>query len=251
MLARRIIPCLDVDRGRVVKGVKFVDLEDAGDPVEAAGSDDDEGADELVFLDIGASHEGCEIQKRIVERVADRLSIPFTVGGGIRTAEDMRDILRAGADEVAVNTAAVEDPAILSNGARRFGRQSVVLAIDARRRGHGTIVGINGSMVNGTSVIRPSRGEAPSIPPWDSADFPHRTARISGRTASSNCRPAWPDAGLRPDQGSGRTRPRPTARRSHGQHTRRVPRNRSPSHATPNVRYRTRHAAPRTRHSAP
>ena len=165
MLARRIIPCLDVDRGRVVKGVKFVDLEDAGDPVEAAGSDDDEGADELVFLDIGASHEGREIQKRIVERVADRLSIPFTVGGGIRTAEDMRDILRAGADEVAVNTAAVEDPAILSNGARRFGRQSVVLAIDARRRGHGTIVGINGSMVNGTSVIRPSRGEAPSIPP--------------------------------------------------------------------------------------
>jgi imidazole glycerol phosphate synthase subunit HisF len=88
----------------------------------------------------------------MVERVADRLSIPFTVGGGIRTAEDMRDILRAGADEVAVNTAAVEDPAILSNGARRFGRQSVVLAIDARRRGHGTIVGINGSMVNGTPV---------------------------------------------------------------------------------------------------
>jgi imidazole glycerol-phosphate synthase subunit HisF len=134
MLARRIIPCLDVDRGRVVKGVKFVDLVDAGDPVEAAGSYDDEGADELVFLDIGASHEGREIQKRMVERVADRLSIPFTVGGGIRTAEDMRDILRAGADKVAVNTAAVEDPAILSEGARRFGRQSVVLAIDARRR---------------------------------------------------------------------------------------------------------------------
>lgn len=134
MLAKRIIPCLDVDRGRVVKGVKFVDLVDAGDPVEAAGSYDDEGADELVFLDIGASHEGREIQKRMVERVADRLSIPFTVGGGIRTAEDMRDILRAGADKVAVNTAAVEDPAILSEGAGRFGRQSVVLAIDARRR---------------------------------------------------------------------------------------------------------------------
>lgn len=134
MLARRIIPCLDVDRGRVVKGVKFVDLVDAGDPVEAAGGYDDEGADELVFLDIGASHEGREIQKRMVERIADRLSIPFTVGGGIRTAEDMRDILRAGADKVAVNTAAVEDPAILSEGARRFGRQSVVLAIDARRR---------------------------------------------------------------------------------------------------------------------
>src|SRR5262245_60696551 len=134
MLARRIIPCLDVDRGRVVKGVKFVDLVDAGDPVAAAGSYDEEGADELVFLDIGASHEGREIQKRMVERVADRLSIPFTVGGGIRTANDMREILRAGADKVAVNTAAVDDPSLLSEGARRFGRQSVVLAIDARRR---------------------------------------------------------------------------------------------------------------------
>jgi cyclase len=133
MLARRIIPCLDVDRGRVVKGVKFVDLVDAGDPVEAAGSYDEEGADELVFLDIGASHERREIQKKMVEQVADRITIPFTVGGGIRTAEDMRDILRAGADKVAVNTAAVDDPSILSEGARRFGRQSVVLAIDARR----------------------------------------------------------------------------------------------------------------------
>ncbi len=144
MLARRIVPCLDVDRGRVVKGVKFKGLVDAGDPVEAAGSYDDEGADELVFLDIGASHEGREIQKRMVERVADHLSIPFTVGGGIRTAEDMRDILRAGADKVAVNTAAVEDPAILKEGARRFGRQSVVLAIDARRRGHGFEVYVHG-----------------------------------------------------------------------------------------------------------
>ena len=134
MLARRIIPCLDVDRGRVVKGVKFVDLVDAGDPVEAAQCYDQEGADELVFLDITASHEGREIQRRMVERVADRLSIPFTVGGGIRTADDMRDILRAGADKVAVNTAAVENPSILTEGARRFGRQSVVLAIDARRR---------------------------------------------------------------------------------------------------------------------
>jgi cyclase len=113
--------------------VKFVDLVDAGDPVEAAASYDAEGADELVFLDITASHEGREIQRQMVERVADRLSIPFTVGGGIRTAEDMRDILRAGADKVAVNTAAVEDPTILSEGARRFGRQSIVLAIDARR----------------------------------------------------------------------------------------------------------------------
>jgi cyclase len=134
LLARRIIPCLDVDRGRVVKGVKFVDLADAGDPVEAARRYDDEGADEIVFLDITASHEGREIQRRMVERVADRLSIPFTVGGGIRTVDDMREILRAGADKVAVNTAAVEDPSILGEGARRFGRQSMVLAIDARRR---------------------------------------------------------------------------------------------------------------------
>jgi cyclase len=118
----------------VVKGVKFIDLVDAGDPVEAAASYDAEGADELVFLDITASHERREIQRQMVERVADRLSIPFTVGGGIRTAEDMRDILRAGADKVAVNTAAVEDSSILSEGARRFGRQSIVLAIDARRR---------------------------------------------------------------------------------------------------------------------
>jgi cyclase len=133
LLARRIIPCLDVDRGRVVKGVKFVDLVDAGDPVEAARRYDEEGADEIVFLDITASHEGREIQRRMVERVADRLSIPFTVGGGIRTVDDMRDILKAGADKVAVNTAAVEDPSILGEGARRFGRQSMVLAIDARR----------------------------------------------------------------------------------------------------------------------
>jgi imidazole glycerol-phosphate synthase subunit HisF len=144
MLARRIIPCLDVDRGRVVKGVKFVNLVDAGDPVEAAGSYDEEGADELVFLDIGASPEGREIQKRMVEQVADRISIPFTVGGGIRTSLDMRDILRSGADKVAVNTAAVDEPSILSEGARRFGRQSVVLAIDARREGDAFEVYVNG-----------------------------------------------------------------------------------------------------------
>jgi imidazole glycerol-phosphate synthase subunit HisF len=161
MLARRIIPCLDVDRGRVVKGVKFVDLVDAGDPVDAAGSYDDEGADELVFLDIGASHEGRDIHRRMVERVADRLSIPFTVGGGIRTAGDMRDILRAGADKVAVNTAAVDDPSILSEGARRFGRQSVVLAIDARRREDGFEVCVRGGRTRtGLDVVAwAKRGE--------------------------------------------------------------------------------------------
>jgi imidazole glycerol-phosphate synthase subunit HisF len=137
LLAKRIIPCLDVDRGRVVKGVRFVDLVDAGDPVEAAASYDAEGADELVFLDITASNERREIQREMVERVAERLGIPFTVGGGIRTSDDMRDLLVAGADKTAVNTAAVETPSILSEGARRFGRQSVVVAIDARRRTDG------------------------------------------------------------------------------------------------------------------
>ena len=134
MLAKRIIPCLDVDGGRVVKGVRFVDIVDAGDPVEVGASYDAEGADELVFLDITASHERREIQRRMVEQVAARLGIPFTVGGGIRTVEDMRDVLMAGADKTAVNTAAVESPELLREGARRFGRQCVVLAIDARRR---------------------------------------------------------------------------------------------------------------------
>jgi imidazole glycerol-phosphate synthase subunit HisF len=134
VLAKRIIPCLDVDRGRVVKGVRFVDIVDAGDPVEVGASYDAEGADELVFLDITASHERREIQRRMVEQVAERLGIPFTVGGGIRTVEDMRDVLMAGADKTAVNTAAVESPELLREGARRFGRQCVVLAIDARRR---------------------------------------------------------------------------------------------------------------------
>jgi cyclase len=137
MLAKRIIPCLDVDRGRVVKGVRFLDLVDAGDPVEAGARYDQEEADELVFLDITASHEKREIQRRMVERVADTLTIPFTVGGGIGSADDMKAILEAGADKVAINTAAVERPEILSEGARRFGRQCVVLAIDAKRSNGG------------------------------------------------------------------------------------------------------------------
>jgi cyclase len=133
MLAKRIIPCLDVDRGRVVKGIRFSNLVDAGSPVEAGARYDEEGADELVFLDITASHERRAIQRRMVESVADTLTIPFTVGGGIASAEDMKEILNAGADKVAVNTAAVARPEVLAEGARRFGRQCMVLAIDAKR----------------------------------------------------------------------------------------------------------------------
>ena len=144
MLAKRIIPCLDVDRGRVVKGIRFGQLRDAGDPVEAGARYDEEGADELVFLDITASHERRAIRSEMVGAVADTLTIPFTVGGGIVDSDDMKKILEAGADKVTVNTAAVRNPRILSDGAQRFGRQCVVLAIDAKRKGDGFEVFING-----------------------------------------------------------------------------------------------------------
>ena len=133
MLAKRLIPCLDVDRGRVVKGVKFVSLRDAGDPVECAARYDAEGADELVFLDITASADARPIVLDMVRRVADTVFLPFTVGGGVATLEDADALLRAGADKVAVNTAAVRDPALLERLAERFGSQAVVLAVDARR----------------------------------------------------------------------------------------------------------------------
>src|SRR5215470_17545536 len=139
MLAKRIIPCLDVDRGRVVKGVKFVSLRDAGDPVECAARYDAEGADELVFLDITASSDARPIVLDMVRRVADTVFLPFTVGGGVRSVEDADALLRAGADKVAVNTAAVSDPGLLERLARRFGSQAVVLAVDARAvRGNGS-----------------------------------------------------------------------------------------------------------------
>jgi cyclase len=132
-LARRVIPCLDVDRGRVVKGLRFVDLVDAGDPVEQAARYDREGADELVFLDITASSDRRALTADMVRRVADQVFIPLTVGGGVRALEDMGAVLDAGADKVAVNTAALARPALLTEGARRFGAQAVVIAIDARR----------------------------------------------------------------------------------------------------------------------
>jgi cyclase len=137
MLARRLIPCLDVERGRVVKGVNFVALRDAGDPVECAARYDAEGADELVFLDITASSDGRPIVIDMVRRVAETVFLPFTVGGGVRSVADADVLLRAGADKVAVNTAAVQSPGLLTTLAERFGSQAVVLAIDARRRGSG------------------------------------------------------------------------------------------------------------------
>ncbi len=134
-LAKRIIPCLDVDQGRVVKGVRFVDIRDAGDPVEIACRYDQEGADELAFLDITASHEGRGTMVQVVEKVAGCVFIPLTVGGGIRSLEDIRQLLNAGADKVAINTAAVFNPEFVRQAANRFGSQCIVVAIDAKRVG--------------------------------------------------------------------------------------------------------------------
>ena len=133
MLARRIIPCLDVDKGRVVKGVNFLNLRDAGDPVEVARRYEAEGADELVFLDITASHESRDTMVDIVHAVAEQVYMPFTVGGGIRTLDDCRTMLSAGADKVSVNSAAVKDPAFITAASRRFGAQCIVVAIDPKR----------------------------------------------------------------------------------------------------------------------
>lgn len=132
MLAKRIIPCLDVKDGRVVKGVNFVNLRDAGDPVELAATYDREGADELVFLDISASYEGRATMVEVVRKTAGEITIPFTVGGGISSVDDMTRLLRAGADKIGINTAAVKQPELISDGARRFGSQCIVVAVDAK-----------------------------------------------------------------------------------------------------------------------
>jgi len=134
MLAKRIIPCLDVTAGRVVKGTQFVNLRDAGDAVELAARYSDEGADELVFLDITASHQQREIMADLAARAAEKVFIPYTVGGGLRSLDDIRAILKAGADKVSINTRAVEVPTIISEAAQRFGSQCIVVAIDAKRR---------------------------------------------------------------------------------------------------------------------
>jgi imidazole glycerol-phosphate synthase subunit HisF len=145
MLAKRIIPCLDVDRGRVVKGIRFLSLVDAGDPVEQAKRYDAEGADELTFLDITASSDKRAIVSELVRRVADEVFIPLTVGGGLSSLEEIRAVLRAGADKVTVNTAAIEHPEVIKAGAETFGSQCMVVAIDARRRVTGDGTGAGGA----------------------------------------------------------------------------------------------------------
>ncbi|MCC6474636.1 MAG: imidazole glycerol phosphate synthase subunit HisF [Burkholderiales bacterium] len=133
MLAKRVIPCLDVDAGRVVKGVKFVELRDAGDPVEIARRYDEQGADEIAFLDITASSQGRDLIVQVVESVAAQVFIPLTVGGGVRRVQDVRRLLNAGADKVSINTAAVQNPALVEEAAGRYGAQCIVVAIDAKR----------------------------------------------------------------------------------------------------------------------
>lgn len=150
MFTKRIIPCLDINEGRVVKGVRFLDLRDAGDPVETARTYNNAGADELVFLDITATHHGRDIVADMVSRVSEQVFIPFTVGGGVRTVDDFRAILKAGADKISVNSAAVRDPNLISDAADRFGSQCVVLAIDAKWNDTGRKweVYLNGGRIN-------------------------------------------------------------------------------------------------------
>lgn len=154
MLTKRIIPCLDIKNGRVVKGVNFVNLKDAGDPVENARYYDRELADELVFLDITASHEKRDTTVSLVKKVADSVFLPFTVGGGIRKIDDIRNLLNAGCDKVSINTAAVKDPLFVKKAASRFGRQCIVVAVDAKRRSGRWEVFINGGRTpTGIDVI--------------------------------------------------------------------------------------------------
>ena len=163
MLAKRIIPCLDVSDGRVVKGVNFVNIRDAGDPVALAKFYSDQGADEIVFLDITATSDKRDTVADVVERTASQVFVPLTVGGGIRTLEDFQRLLRAGADKISVNSAAVQDPTLISRAAERFGSQCVVLAIDARKRTDGTfeVVTAGGRTPTGLDAVEwAQQGEA-------------------------------------------------------------------------------------------
>ncbi|MCC8074456.1 MAG: imidazole glycerol phosphate synthase subunit HisF [Clostridiales bacterium] len=163
MLAKRIIPCLDVRDGRVVKGVNFVNIRDAGDPVELAAYYSQQGADEIVFLDITATYEARKTVADMVRRTVERVYVPVTVGGGIRTVEDFQELLRAGADKISVNSAAVKDPTLISRAAERFGSQCVVLAIDARHRAEGgyEVVVAGGRIPTGKDAVEWAKeGEA-------------------------------------------------------------------------------------------
>lgn len=163
MLAKRIIPCLDVRDGRVVKGVNFVNIRDAGDPVELATYYSRQGADEIVFLDITATHEARKTVADVVRRTVQKVFVPVTVGGGIRTLDDFQELLRAGADKISVNSAAVKDPSLISRAAERFGSQCVVLAIDARHRPEGgyEVVVAGGRIPTGLDAVEwAKRGEA-------------------------------------------------------------------------------------------
>ena len=163
MLAKRIIPCLDVNNGRVVKGVNFVEMRDAGDPVELAKFYSDEGADEVVFLDITATSDARKSVVDVIENTGTKVFVPLTVGGGIRTVEDFQEILRAGADKISVNSAAVKDPTLITRAAEQFGSQCVVLAIDGKSRGDGTweVVIAGGRIHTGLDVVEwARRGQA-------------------------------------------------------------------------------------------
>jgi len=184
MLAKRIIPCLDVKDGRVVKGVQFVNLRDAGDPVEAAMAYDGQGADELVFLDITASHENRNIMLDVVARTAEGIYMPLTVGGGIRGIEDIRQLLRAGADKVSLNTAALERPTLIREAAERFGSQCIVVAIDARRTPEA------GRPPHDPPGAGHPRLEPTSPSPLQSTVYTHGGRRATGRDAVAWAREA-------------------------------------------------------------
>ncbi|OGP28107.1 MAG: imidazole glycerol phosphate synthase subunit HisF, partial [Deltaproteobacteria bacterium GWB2_42_7] len=176
---KRIIPCLDVKDGRVVKGISFVQLRDAGDPVECAKAYEEQGADELVYLDITASHEKRKIFLDVVERTAAEVSMPLTVGGGIRTLEDIKELLHAGADKVSINTAAVENPEFIKMAAERFGSQCIVVAIDAKRREAQWNLADTSSMGETFKYYTPST--AALVPAWDV--YTHGGRKNSGKDA--------------------------------------------------------------------
>jgi cyclase len=188
MLAKRIIPCLDVKEGRVVKGTRFLNLRDAGDPVEVAALYDEQGADELVFLDITASYERRAIMIDVVARTADQAFMPLTVGGGIRSAEDIRALLKAGADKVSLNTAAVESPDLVRRSAERFGSQCIVLAIDAKRRAE--------CRVPSAETAEP-RAPNPEPPGQDSSRLAWEVYVHGGRTPTGMDAVAWAVEGVR------------------------------------------------------